>query len=274
VITKDYFRTMGVQVLKGRSFDERDIVAKPWRIVVSQRLAEQLWPDQDPVGRQALLWRGQGNRPAEVIGVVGNMRERGISQPPTLAVYFPAYGASLDNMHFVIHTSASVETLTPMLRSLLSNIDPALPLSNVETLEEVVSRSTASRRLTLLLLSAFAATALALALVGIFGVTSYSVSRQTAEIGIRVALGASHDRVLRAIVLQAMKPVVTGIALGLVSALLLSRVIENLLFSTSSRDPMIYAAVAALMTVTAVVACLVPARQALRVDVVAALRAE
>jgi ABC-type antimicrobial peptide transport system permease subunit len=161
-----------------------------------------------------------------------------------------------------------------MLRSLLSNIDPALPLSNVETLEEVVSRSTASRRLTLLLLSAFAATALALALVGIFGVTSYSVSRQTAEIGIRVALGASHDRVLRAIVLQAMKPVVTGIALGLVSALLLSRVIENLLFSTSSRDPMIYAAVAALMTVTAVVACLVPARQALRVDVVAALRAE
>jgi predicted permease len=274
LITKDYFRTMGVPLLRGRSFDERDQMAKPWRIVVSQRLAELLWPGQDPVGRQALLWRGQGDTPAEVIGVVGNMRERGLSQPPTLAVYFPMYGSGSDNMHAVIHTSASVEALTPMLRTTLSTIDSALPLSNVETLDEIVSRSTSSQQLILVLLGTFAGIALLLALVGIFGVTSYSVARQTAEIGVRVALGASHRHVLGSIVRQAMKPVAVGIAGGLGISLLLSRFVESLLFGVTGRDPITYAAVALVLGSTALVACILPARRALRIDVVSALRAE
>jgi putative ABC transport system permease protein len=274
LITKDYFSTLGVPLLKGRTFDERDIISKPWRIIISQRLAELLWPGQDAVGRQAMLWKGQGNRPAEVIGVVGNMRERGLSQPPTLAVYLPAYGSGSDHMFFAIHTTASTETLAPMLRAALSNIDPELPLSNLRSLEEIVSASTASRRFTLVLLTAFAVLALTLSLVGIFGVTSYSVSRQTAEIGVRLALGASHERVLHHIVVQGMKPVLIGIGVGTVGALLLSRLITSLLFNVTARDPITYAGVVVLLIATAVVACVVPARKALRIDVVSALRAE
>ena len=274
LISNDYFRTMGVPLLKGRTFDERDLVAKPWRIVIGKRLADRLWPGEEAVGRQALLWKGQGNQKAEVIGVVGDMRERSLAQPPTLAVYLPVYGTGADHMFFAIHTTETSQALAPMLRAALSNIDPALPLSNVSTLDEIVSASTASRRFTVVLLSAFAAIALALALVGIFGVTAYSVSRQTAEIGVRIALGASHERVMRLIVLQGMKPVVIGIAAGLVAALLLSRLIQSLLFQVTARDPLTYASVAAILIATAVLACIVPARQALRTDVVAALRAE
>ena len=124
LISKDYFRTMGVPLLEGRTFDEQDLISKPWRVIVSQRLADLLWPGQDPVGRQAILWKGQGNRKAEVVGVVGNMRERGLAQPPTLAVYIPIYGSSADHMYLAIHTTASKEALTPMLRTALSNIDP------------------------------------------------------------------------------------------------------------------------------------------------------
>ena len=274
LITKDYFRTIGVPLLKGRTFDERDLLANPWRIIVSQRLAELLWPGEEPVGRRAILWRGQGNENAEVIGVVGNMRERGLAEPPTLAVYLPVYGSGMDNMQFVIHTNLPAEALTPMLRTALSTIDPALPLSNVDTLEGMVSRSTASRRFTLVLLSAFAAIALALALVGIFGVTSYSVSRQTAEIGVRVALGASGERVLRSIVLEGMKPVAVGVVMGMAASMLLSRLIASLLFGVTPRDPMTYAGVTAVLVATAILACIVPARQALRIDVASALRAE
>ena len=172
LITGDYFNTMGVPLLKGRTFGEQDLIAKPWRIIVSQRLADLLWPGEDPVGRQAILWKGQGNRTAEVIGVAGNMRERGLSQPPTLAVHLPAYGSGSDHMFFAIHTTAPTETLVPMLRATLAAIDPELPLANVQTLDDIVSASTASRRFTVVLLSVFAAIALTLALVGIYGVTS------------------------------------------------------------------------------------------------------
>ena len=274
LITRDYFKTMGVPVLKGRTFTEQDLIARPWRIIVSQRLADLLWPGQDPIGRQALLWRGQGNRKGEVIGVVGDMRERGLSQGPTLAVYLPAYGSGSDHMFFAIHTTASKEALVPMLRTTLSTIDPQLPLGNVRTLEEIVTASTASRRFTVVLLSVFAGLALTLALVGIFGVTSYSVSRQIPEIGVRLALGATPAGVLRFIVFQGMKPVVAGVLVGLVGALLLSRLIATLLFEVTARDPLTYAGVAALLVLTGIVACLVPARQAMRVDVVTALRAE
>jgi putative ABC transport system permease protein len=274
LITKDYFKTMGVPLLRGRTFDETDIIEKPWRVIVSQRLAEQLWPGENPVGRQALLWKGQGNRPAEVIGVVGNMRERGLSEPPTLAVYLPAYGAGMGHMFFAIHTTAPKEAVVPMLRAALSAIDPQLPLANVQTLEEIVHESTATRRFTLLLLGAFAGLALILALVGIYGVMSYSVSRQTAEIGVRMALGADRASVMRLVLVQGLRPVAIGIAVGLAGAFLLSRFIATLLFGITPRDPLTYVLVAALLLAAAVIACIVPARQALRIDVVSALRAE
>ena len=274
LITGDYFKSMGVPLLAGRTFDQRDLVAKPWRVIVSRRLAEQLWPGEDAIGRQAILWKGQGNQRAEIIGIVGNMRERSLSEPPTLAVYLPMYGSGAGHMYFVLHTTASKEAIVPMLRSVVGSLDSQLPVANVQTLEEIVSRSTASRRFTVVLLSAFAALALLLALVGIYGVMSYAVSRQTSEIGVRLALGASHRSVLRLVLVQGMKPVAAGIALGLGAAFVLSRFLASLLFGVTARDPITYAIVAVLLAVTAVLACLVAARQALRIDVMSALRAE
>jgi hypothetical protein len=171
-------------------------------------------------------------------------------------------------------TTASLGALVPLVRTALSSIDPALPLSNVQTMEEVVSASTSSARFTVSLLTAFAGLAMILALVGIFGVTAYSVSRQTAEIGVRLALGASNERVLRDVVGQAMTPVAIGIAVGAGLSLLLSRVIANLLLGISPHDPVTYLSVSVLLGATALVACVLPARQALRIDVISALRAE
>jgi len=273
-VTSDYFRTMGVPLLKGRTFDEGDRVGQPWRVVVSKRLAEQLWPGQDPIGLRMILWKGQGDRPAEVIGVAGDMRERGLALDPTLAVYFPYYGAGSSPVQFVIHTQAAPATLVPALRAALRELDASLPLSNVRSLDEMVSASLASRRFTMLLLAAFAVVALLLALAGVYGVLSYAVSRRTNEIGVRMALGATRGDVLRLIVGQGMRPVVQGAALGVAASLLLSRLMTSMLFGVAASDPVTYAAVALMLVAAAALACYLPALRALRVDATSALRQE
>ena len=273
-VTSDYFRTMGVPLLKGRTFDEGDRVGQPWRVVISKRLAEQLWPGQDPIGLRMILWKGQGDRPAEVIGVAGDMRERGLALDPTLAVYFPYYGAGSSPVQFVIHTQAAPATLVPALRAALRELDASLPLSNVRSLDEMVSASLASRRFTMLLLAAFAVVALLLALAGVYGVLSYAVSRRTNEIGVRMALGASRGDVLRLIVGQGMRPVVQGAALGVAASLLLSRLMTSMLFGVAASDPVTYAAVALMLVAAAALACYLPALRALRVDATSALRQE
>jgi putative ABC transport system permease protein len=202
------------------------------------------------------------------------MRERGLAEQPTLAVYLPAYGSGADHMYFAIHTTASKQALIPMIRTILSGIDRDLPLATVQTLEELVAASTSTQRFTVILLGAFALLALVLALVGIYGVMSYSVSRQTAEIGVRMALGASRERVLRFIIVRGMKPVIIGLAVGIAAALALSRVLAGLLFGVTAYDPLTYVAVAALLTTMALLACILPALQAMRIDLVSALRAE
>jgi len=270
----DYFRTMGIPMLKGRTFNQHDQIGKPWRIIISKRLADTLWPGQDPVGHQALLWKGQSNDPAEVIGVVANQRERGLDADPTLTVYMPSYGSGPGPVQFAIHTAGNSTALTPSLRSMLKEIDPNLPLYNVKTMDEIVSRSMAPRRFNMLLLTIFAGVALLLALVGVYGVLAYSVGQRTAEIGLRVALGATPRSVLTLIVGQGMRPILIGIGIGLAGALGLSRFISSLLFGVKPVDPLTYGAVALLVAVAALLSCYVPARRALRIDPVAALRQE
>jgi putative ABC transport system permease protein len=273
-VTSDYFAAMGVPLLKGRTFTDGDRVGEPWRVVVSKRLAEQLWPGQDPIGLRMILWKGQGDRPAEVVGVVGDMRERGLAFDPTLAVYFPYYGAGLSPVQFVVHTRAAPAALVPALRAALRELDASLPLSNVRSLDEMVSASLASRRFTMLLLAAFAVVALLLALAGVYGVLSYAVSRRTNEIGVRVALGASRGDVLRLIVGQGMRPVVQGALLGVAASLLLSRLMTSMLFGIGTSDPLTYAAVTLALVAGAALACYLPALRALRVDATSALRQE
>lgn len=274
LVSGNYFRTMGVAMLKGRTFNQHDVLGKPWRIIVSKRLADTLWPGQDPVGHQALLWKGQSNDYAEVIGVVANQRERGLDADPTLTVYLPLYGSGAGPMQFAVHTAGNPTALTPALRSILKEIDPNLPLSDVQTMDEIVYRSMAPRRFNMFLLSIFAGVALLLALVGVYGVLAYSVGQRTAEIGLRVALGATPRKVLTLIVGQGMRPILIGIGAGLLGALALSRFVSSLLFGVRSVDPLTYAAVALLVAVAALLSCYVPALRALRVDPVAALRQE
>ncbi|HEV8357640.1 MAG TPA: ABC transporter permease [Gemmatimonadales bacterium] len=274
IITRDYFRALGVPLVAGRDFTEQDLIAKPWRVIISKRLADRMWPRENAVGRTLLLWKGQSDNAAEVIGVAADMRDWSLSDDPSLAVYLPYYGAGFSPIQFVIQTRADPGAVAQSLRQALGEIDASLPLSRVQSMETLVGNSVASRRFIMSLLAAFAGAALVLALAGIYGVLSYAVSRRTSEIGVRLALGASPRGVLGLIVAQGMKPVLAGVAVGVIAAILLTRLMTSLLFGISATDVPTYAAVAGILGLAGLASCYLPARQALRVDVVAALRKE
>jgi putative ABC transport system permease protein len=273
LITPEYFRTIGITLVRGRFFSETDEMAAPWTVIISERLAEQLWPGEDPIGKTADLWRGQDGMAAEVIGVVANMRERGLERDPTLAVYLPYYGTGW-SPNIVIHTSGDPAAVVPTMQSMLAELDGSLPVSNIQHFEEIVNDNMAGRRFYMLLLALFAAVALFLALAGIYGVQAYSIQRRTSEIGVRVALGARPEQVLNQILKQGMRPALLGVGLGLAGAIALSRLMSSLLFGVTAGDVFTYIAVAILLTATALVSCYLPARRALHVDPVTALREE
>jgi putative ABC transport system permease protein len=274
IVTKDYFKAIGLPLLAGRTFTDQDQIGKPWRAVISKRLADLLWPGQDPIGRTAILWKGQTEIQGEVVGVVGNMRERGLENDPTLAVYFPANGNATTSLQLVLYTRGEPMAAVPAIRSLVTSIDPNLPVSNIRTLDDVVTASVATRRVTMLLLVTFAGVALVLALAGVYGVLAYSIARRTSEIGVRMALGAQHGRVLRLVFAQGMRPVFIGVAVGLTSTFWLSRLMASLLFEIEPHDPATYATVAAVLLGVATLACYLPARRVLRIDPAMALRTE
>jgi len=281
LVTGEYFETLGIPLLQGRTFDERDAVDESSpdlgdiHAILSQRLAELMFPGEDPIGRQVLLWRGQNDLQAEVVGVVGNMRERGLDADPTLTVYLPYYGLSWSPLNAVVHVVGGPPTvIIPAMRSILAELDPNLPLSNIQTMDEIVGSSVASQRFNMLMLALLAAVALLLALAGIYGVQSYSVARRTSEIGVRVAFGASTDSVIKLIVGQGMLPALIGIGVGLLGAFALSRFLTSLLYGIAPSDPTTYVGVALILGAAALVSCYLPARRALKVDPVEALREE
>jgi putative ABC transport system permease protein len=274
LITKDYFKTVGVPLVAGRDFTEQDIIAKPWRVIVSRRLAERLWPGENAVGRTLVMWKGQSNDPAEIIGVAADMRDWGLTEDQSFAVYFPYYGGRFSPINLVIQSRKTPAEVQQLLRTDLGQLDSNLPLGQVRTLDSLLGDSVASRRFIMLLLASFAGVALLLALVGVYGVLSYAVSRRTSEIGVRLALGASPRGVLALIVRQGMKPVLLGGLAGLGGALLLTRLMRTLLFGISATDLVTYIGVSLVLGAAALLSCYWPARQAVKVDVVAALRQE
>jgi putative ABC transport system permease protein len=209
-----------------------------------------------------------------VIGVVGDMRDWALTDDPTYSVYFPTYGTGMSPANVVVHTQLSAGALTPMVRAVLTELDRTLPMSDVRPMDAFVGDSVASRRFTMVLLAALAVIALVLALAGIYGVLSYAVSQRRSEMGVRMALGASTGSVLRLVMMQGMRPVVVGLVVGIASAAALSRLLSGLLFGVTPGDWPTYAAVALLLLGAAALSCLVPARNALRVSVTAALREE
>ena len=281
IVSPSYFHAVGLPLLSGRAFDESD---KPvWqepgrpvpqrRVMISERLAKRILPNENPIGKHVILWKGQGNVDAEVIGIVGDSRERGPASDPSLTVYLP-YGRMALTSEFVVHTRVRPLALAPTVRSIVASLDANLPVADVRSFEEVVERSVAPQRFNAILLAVFSGLALLLATMGIYGVLSYSVRRRTSEIGLRMALGASSGNIVRMTIGQGLRPAVLGIALGAIGAWWLSRYVATLLFGVKPFDTWTYAAVVALLLMTAAVACYLPCRRAMRTDPVEALRTE
>jgi hypothetical protein len=263
--------------VRGRNFTNQDqgypAQVPPWSIVVSEALADAIWPTEDPIGRQAFLWDDE-RAIGTVVGVVENMRERGLAVNPTRAVYMPYYGATWSPVHFVVHTNGDPMPLVPTVRGMLADFNGNLPIYNIGNLDDSLVNSVADRRLNALLLTIFSAMALVLALAGVYGVMAYSVARRTSEIGVRVALGAGPSSVLRQMVMVGIRPALIGIGVGMAGALVLSRFVTTLLFQTNPTDPITYVAVISLLGLAALASCYLPARRALRIDPVEALREE
>jgi putative ABC transport system permease protein len=273
VITNDYFRAMGIPLLKGRLFDENNPADLRNRIVISDAMAQKHWPGEDPIGKRVKISWAE-NVEDEIIGVVGDVRHADLETAPKAAIYWPyarnAYGA----MTLAVRTHGDASGIVNSAVRVIREQDPDLAVADVKTMEDVLELSVAQRRLTMLLLAIFAGAALLLAAVGIYGVIAFGVTQRTQEIGIRMALGAPRGSVLRMIVGQAVSLTAIGIVIGGLGAFLLTRLMARLLFDVEPADPVTFLAVSAMLAIVAVVAGYVPGRRATRVDPVVALRSE
>jgi putative ABC transport system permease protein len=267
-VNPDYFKTVGIPFRGGRPFEESDRGKDV--VIVAQRTAEQLWPGQDPVGKR--LYRGD-EKLREVIGVVGDVRTT-LQQGPVVTVYFPYWQESVSDAALVVRTAMDPRSVAAAVRSEIWKVDPEIPLQRIRTMEDVISEAAAPRRFQMLLVLLFAASALLLASLGIYGVVSYTVAQRTNEIGIRVALGAHTAAVYRMVLRQGLTPVVLGLVAGVAGALALGRLLTSLLFEVSPADPLTIGAVIVALASVAAFACTVPALRATRVDPMSALRYE
>jgi len=275
--TPGYFRTLGIPLLRGRLFDSRDTHDSASVAIVSDIMARQFWPGEDPIGQRFTYERvTDASRAARtVIGIVGDTKHLSLAAeaPPTF--YTPqSQDPSYHAMTLAVRASGDPTMLTAAIRSQVDALDPGLPLYGVQRLDTLVIASMAAQRFRTWLLGLFAALALVLAAIGVYGVISLVVSQRTQEMGIRLALGATRLGVLRLVLTEGMRPVVLGLVLGLGGALALGRVLETMLHGVTPADPLTFGAVAVGLSAVAVLACYVPARRVTRIDPVAALRAE
>jgi putative ABC transport system permease protein len=271
-VNADYFRTMKIDLRAGRFFNDGDTQGSPSVALLSETLARKLFPNEDPLGRRLNIG-GTGADWTTVIGIVGDIRHQGLDQEIEQAVYL-SYRQTPRTMALVLRTTVEPSSLAPALRHVVHETDPAVPVYELQTMNDRVSNSVAARRFNLLLLGGFAALALLLAGVGVYGVISYVVTQRTHEIGIRMALGAQSGDVVRLFLKQGMALVLLGVGLGLLGAFALTRVMTSLLFNVSASDPLTYVGVALTLALIALLACYVPARRATKVNSLIALRAD
>jgi putative ABC transport system permease protein len=274
-VSPDYFRAMGVRLLRGRTFTEQDHADAPRVCIVDETFARTYWPDEDPIGRKIRLGGLQSQQPwMEVVGVVAHVKNYGVDQESRVETYLPYPQSPVNAFTLVVRTKVEPTSLTSALRDAVRRADPDIPIFSVRTMEQIVSDNVASRRLAVVLLGVFAGLAMLLAAVGLYGVMSYNVAQRTHEIGIRMALGAQPGDVLRLVVRQGMMMALLGVAIGLAGSLALTRVVKTLLFQVSATDPATFAGISSLLVVVTVLATYIPARRATRVDPVIALRYE
>jgi putative ABC transport system permease protein len=272
-VNGDYLRAMRIPLLSGRDFSEEEKATGAPVVLISQSTAHQFWPNQDPIGKRVKLGGSTGPW-LTIVGIVGDVRQYGLHATPTNQVY--ATGATEPGLHLtvVVRASSPPAALERPVREAIWLVDKERPIYGVATMDQVIAESVAQRRFAMLLLAAFAGLALLLALVGIYGVMAYSVTERTHEIGIRSALGATRRQILELVLGQAMVFTAAGIGLGLLGAAALTRLLATLLFEVKPIDAVTFASVAVLLAFVALLACLIPARRAARVDPMVALRYE
>ena len=268
-VNTNYFKALGIPFLRGRNFTEQEVREGAKVVIISDLLARQVFPNEEPLGKRLIM--AMGNTAFEIIGIVGDIRHRALESNPAAAMYMPAYEGS---MNVVIRSQGDPASLAAAVRKEVLQIDPNQPVADVRTMEQWLDRAVAGPRYRTTLLGLFALVALALASTGIYGVMSYSVSQRTHEIGVRMALGARRNDVLRLVVRQGMTLVIIGVAIGLAGAFALTRLMASLLFGVTAKDPFTFVVVSALLAVVAFVACYMPARRATKVDPLTALRYE
>lgn len=272
--TEGYFHVLGIPLLRGRMFDQRDGADSPHVAVISQSLARERWPGQDPIGHTIEFGNMDGDvRLLTIVGIVGDVHEYGLDAPPRPTVYVNLLQRPRSAITVTMLTNADTRMVTSAARGILQELNPEIPAS-FRTLSQVYSASLGSRRFNLILIAFFGTVALLLATAGVFGVMAYSVSRRTREIGVRLALGAGSREILTMILGQGLRTILIGVAIGVAGSLALTRSLESLLFGVTATDPLTFAAVILLLVGAALLACYVPALRATRVDPLVALRYE
>jgi putative ABC transport system permease protein len=274
VITPGYFAAMGIPLARGRLFDQHDRDGAPLVTVANAELASRFFPGEDPIGKRLHIQWGRPETTYEIVGVVGSIRHRGLDKAPEPALFLASGQEPHVFINLVVRASADPMSLVPAIKSEVRAVDRDIPISEIRTMDEYLTRSMARPRFNLMLIASFAALALVLAAVGLFGVVAYSVAQRTHEIGIRRALGADDRTVVMMVVKQGMMLAAGGVALGLAGSFALTRFLETLLFAVKPTDAPTYATVAAVLIGVALLASYLPARRAARVDPLSALRHE
>jgi putative ABC transport system permease protein len=271
-ISPQWFQTMRVPLRGGREFTAADNATSPKVVIVNETFARRFWPNkgENPVGKHVVV--GRWPQPAEVIGVVADVRNKGLAQPTQAQLYLAFPQIPWGNMHLLVRTAVAPASMSQAVRAQISAVDPDQPVNDIETVEELVDSSRAEPRFTMLLLGGFSVLALALAVIGIYGVLAYSVAQRRQELGIRLALGAERSDLLLMVVRQGFIVAVAGVVIGLIAALLLTRLMSTLLYEVSARDLATFAITPLVIVVIALLASYLPARRATKVDPMEALR--
>jgi putative ABC transport system permease protein len=270
-VSPDYFQTLQIPLKAGRTFTDQDAFNSTKVVIVNETMARALWPNENPIGRRFTVWRDE-KFPREVVGVVGDTKSS-LDKEPEQQMYVPyAQDANWGSLSLAVRTAGEPTALAGSVREAIRAVDKAVPNYNLKTMNDVISTSAAPRRIPMLLMSAFAGVAMLLAMLGIYGVTSYYVTQRTHEIGVRMALGAQIVDVLKLVLRRAMWLAVIGIGIGVAGAVAVTRYLTSLLFGVKPIDTVTFVAVAVVLAVVVFVACMVPARRAAKIDPLEALR--